>query len=212
MNQIDNLAFFSLGSVWRLRLGAPLISLQYPILSDQLLSLQEWFFCFMSHNNTRFLRDSVLAEYMPCSLDSAHYSQQENRTKTYSSWDIHDKLLSFHPLHIYTEKSPLGLPNCHGEISQLFHLLQCGLQKHKRRGSTVFCVSSALTCHAFFLCQRHSRYHIAAERRVLFFHTLILSQILFLRPWFCWYQLNTVRAGRHWSRAEISSLRFGYPQ
>lgn len=39
--ELDSLQFFSLGNVWRLRLGALLISLQYPILSDQLLSLQE---------------------------------------------------------------------------------------------------------------------------------------------------------------------------
>lgn len=40
-NEPDSLQFFSLRSIWRLRLEAPLILVQYTSLSDQLLSLQE---------------------------------------------------------------------------------------------------------------------------------------------------------------------------
>lgn len=61
----------------------------------------------MLHNNIRFLRGSVLAEYTPYSLGSDHYSQQENRTKTYSSWDILDKLICFFIPHIAMQRNPL---------------------------------------------------------------------------------------------------------
>lgn len=62
----------------------------------------------MSHSNIRFLRGSMLAEYMPCSLDSAHYSRQGNRTKTYSSWDIHKKLLCLFIPHVAMQRNPFG--------------------------------------------------------------------------------------------------------
>lgn len=156
----------------------------------------------MLHDNIRFLRGSVLGEYVPCSLDAAHYSQQGNRTETYSSWDILDKLICFFIPHIAMQRNPLW-EDCQTAMEKSASCsIYCRVAYRNTRGEkhAVFSVSPALTGHACFLCHQHSRCHIAAEKRVLFFHTLTLSQILLRRPCFCWYQLNAVHAGPHWGR------------
>lgn len=151
----------------------------------------------MSPNHGRFLRGLVLADCRSCSLDCAQYSEWENRSKYLWSWDNHEKqiTLSLYHSQSYAEESPsTGLSNCYGEISHLFSALQRELQQHKRQ--TWHFVSSALTGHAFSSTQ-DTILHL--KRGIFSFLTLTWSPTLFPRPWFSWYQLNTLHVSSHWS-------------
>lgn len=151
----------------------------------------------MSPNHRRFWRGLVLAECTSCSLDCAQYSEWENRSKSWWSWDNHGKqiTLSLHRSQSYAEEfSSIGLSNCYGEISHLFSVLQCELQQRKRQ--TMFYVSSALTGHTFSSTQDTI---LQFKRGIFSFLTLTWSPTLFPRPWLSWYQLNTLHVSSHWS-------------
>lgn len=153
----------------------------------------------MSPNHRR--RASVLAEYMPCSLDCAQYSEWENRSKSWLSWDIRGKqiTLSLHHSHSYAEESPLiGLSNCYGEVSHLFYTWQYDLQQHNRRETYVFCLLCSDRSH-FLSPPSALKIQYCSWKGGSFPSTLALSQTLFLRPWFSWYQLNTLHVSLHWS-------------
>lgn len=148
----------------------------------------------MSPNHRRFLRGSVLSEYRDC----ARYSEWENRSTPWLSWDIHGKqmTLSLHHLHSYAEESPLrGLSNCYGGISHLFYIL---LQQHNRREPyDVFCLFWPVTLSFSAISTQDTILQL--KRDIFSFHILTLSQILFRRPWFSRYQLNTLHVSSHWS-------------
>lgn len=167
-NESETLPFFSLGPIWRL--GALLISVQYPSLSDQLSALQWQFICFMPPNHSRFISGSVLAEYMHYSLGCAQYSEWENRSRSWSSWDIHRKqsTLSLHPsLSCVKEFPSIALSNCYRVVQPATCSIAVWATPAEQERN-MHCFLSPLTGCTLFLCHQHSRYKIAAERGDIF--------------------------------------------